>query len=162
MFSTFCTTTNNTDGAMNAAKDADAIVITIGIDQGNEREGRDRTDLMLPGKQNDLVKNITSTVSGKPIVVIVLSGGCVDISDVENNKNVNGMNILRSCCLKCAEKRQKCELFFFWKGIFWNSYGGQYAGLGVANAIFGKYNPGGKVTQTWYKQPFVDEVRDYI
>ena len=41
-------------------------------------EGHDRTDLLLPGHQEDLLKQLKT--AGKPMIVVVMSGGPVDIS----------------------------------------------------------------------------------
>ena len=44
-------------------------------------EGHDRTDLLLPGHQSDLLKQLQQATSGKnPMIVVVMSGGPVDIS----------------------------------------------------------------------------------
>ena len=58
--------------------------------QSIEREGRDRGDIKLPGNQNDLVSKVTDAAGGKPVIVIVISGGCVDVSAVDSNSKVNG------------------------------------------------------------------------
>ena len=44
-------------------------------------EGRDRTDLGLPGKQNDLITTIKGAISSTtPMIVVLMSGGPVDLT----------------------------------------------------------------------------------
>ena len=42
-------------------------------------EGHDRTELTLPGKQLDLIQTISGAIS-TPLIVVLMSGGPVDIS----------------------------------------------------------------------------------
>ena len=42
-------------------------------------EGHDRTDLTLPGKQEDLLEAIRNATKN-PMIVVIMSGGPVDIS----------------------------------------------------------------------------------
>ncbi len=44
--------------ALAAAASADAVVLVIGIDQSVESEGHDRTDIGLPGYQNQLIQQV--------------------------------------------------------------------------------------------------------
>ena len=58
--------------AVKLARDADVVVVTAGIFEG---EGRDRSSLHLPGRQADLIALLAAT--GKPVVVILIAGGAV-------------------------------------------------------------------------------------
>ena len=47
------------------------------------REGHDRIDLGLPGKQEELLTQLKSAAGAKPFIVVLMSGGPVDISSVK-------------------------------------------------------------------------------
>jgi beta-glucosidase len=65
------------DRAEAAAKDADVVVVFVGTTHEWETEGRDRTSLALPGRQDDLVRR-TAAVNGRTVVVIN-AGAPVDL-----------------------------------------------------------------------------------
>lgn len=44
--------------AISAAKEADFVILVVGLDQTQEREGFDRTSIALPGYQNDLIEKV--------------------------------------------------------------------------------------------------------
>jgi beta-glucosidase len=93
--------------------------------------GGDRTDLSLPKSQDALLKAIVAT--GKPVVVVLLSGSAVAV----NWANDNVPAILAA----------------------W--YPGGEGGTAVADVLFGNYNPAGRLPVTFYKSvdqlpPFTD------
>ena len=52
---------NSTDGfdeALDAVSNSDIVVLIMGIDQSQEREGHDRNSITLPGVQMDLIEMI--------------------------------------------------------------------------------------------------------
>ncbi|HEV8430179.1 MAG TPA: glycoside hydrolase family 3 C-terminal domain-containing protein [Pyrinomonadaceae bacterium] len=129
------------DEAVSAAKNADATVLVLGISAGLEGEempvkvegfrGGDRTDLALPKPQEALLKAVVAT--GKPVVVILLSGSALAV----NWANDNVPAILHA----------------------W--YPGGEGGTAVADVLFGEYNPAGRLPVTFYKSvdqlpPFTD------
>lgn len=61
--------------AVAAARDADVAVVVVGTNSRVEAEGSDRTDLSLPGRQDELVRSVAAT--GTPTVVVVNSGAPV-------------------------------------------------------------------------------------
>lgn len=61
--------------AAEAAQDSQLAVIVVGTNSQVESEGHDRTNLDLPGRQNDLVRAVAAT--GTPTVVIVNAGSPV-------------------------------------------------------------------------------------
>lgn len=101
--------------AMEAAKKADATVIVVGLDLSVEAEMLDRVDLLLPGFQNQLIDQVAMVAKG-PVVLVVISAGCVDIGFAQLNPNVSA--------------------------ILWAGYPGEEGGHGIADVVFGKYNPG--------------------
>lgn len=109
---------NSTDGfseAVEAAKNADIVVLVAGLNLTEETEDHDRVSLLLPGKQMDLIRSVTS-VSKKPIVLVLLGGGPVDVSFAKQDPRIGG--------------------------ILWMGYPGETGGKVLPEIIFGKYNPG--------------------
>ncbi|XP_010046160.3 probable beta-D-xylosidase 5 [Eucalyptus grandis] len=115
--------------AMKAAKRADATVILAGLDLSVEAEGLDRTDLVLPGYQTQLINQVAEVAKG-PVVLVILSAGGVDISFAKENPNIGG--------------------------ILWAGYPGEEGGRAIADVVFGHYNPGGRLPLTWHKADYVD------
>ncbi|GAB1821764.1 hypothetical protein HerbRD11066_49280 [Herbidospora sp. RD11066] len=60
--------------AVDAARGADVAIVVVGTTEEIEGEARDRTDLGLPGRQDDLVKAVAAV---QKTVVVVNSGGPV-------------------------------------------------------------------------------------
>ena len=117
--------------AIKAAKDAEVVVMCMGLTarmEGEEMDividgfrGGDRTKLGLPAVQLDLIKEIHAL--GKPIVLVLLNGSAMAI----NWENENIPAILEA----------------------W--YPGQAGGTAIANILFGEYNPAGRLPVTFYK-----------
>jgi beta-glucosidase len=63
--------------AVAAADTADIAVVVVGTNSKVESEGYDRTDLRLPGRQDDLVAAVAAT--GTPTIVVVNSGSPVEM-----------------------------------------------------------------------------------
>ncbi len=127
--------------AVTAARESDVSVVVLGISARLEGEempvhvegfrGGDRTDLSLPKSQEALLKAVAAT--GKPVVVVLLSGSAVAV----NWANHNVPAILAA----------------------W--YPGGEGGTAVADVLFGNYNPAGRLPVTFYKTvdqlpPFTD------
>lgn len=103
------------DLAVEAAKSADHVVMFMGLDQTQEKEELDRVDLVLPGKQQELIEAV-ARASKKPIVLVLLCGGPVDVSFARSEPNVGS--------------------------ILWAGYPGEAGGLAISEVIFGDHNPG--------------------
>lgn len=101
--------------AMQAAKEADATIILAGLDLSVEAESLDRDDLLLPGYQTQLIKQVADAAKG-PVILVIMSAGGIDISFAKSNTNI--------------------------KAILWVGYPGEEGGHAIADIIFGKYNPG--------------------
>ncbi|RNG32484.1 glycoside hydrolase family 3 C-terminal domain-containing protein, partial [Streptomyces botrytidirepellens] len=63
--------------AVAAATAADAAVVVVATTESVESEGFDRTDLRLPGRQDELVRRVAAT--GTPTVVVVNAGSPVEM-----------------------------------------------------------------------------------
>ncbi|PPE02422.1 hypothetical protein GOBAR_DD00553 [Gossypium barbadense] len=118
-----------TDQAMNVATGADRIVLVMGLDQTQEREKLDRVDLVLPPKQQNLISAIARAAKN-PIILVLLSGGPVDISFAKNDPHIGS--------------------------ILWAGYPGEAGGRALAEIIFGDHNPGGRLPVTWYPQSYTN------
>lgn len=123
-----CISDNMFGEAVETAKKVDEVVVVIGLDQTQEKEERDRIQLTLPGQQEKLVYQV-SRATKRPVVLVILSGGPVDVSFAVNDPQISS--------------------------IIWAGYPGQAGGQALAEIIFGDYNPGGRLPMTWYPQDFV-------
>ena len=74
---------------MDAAKQSNLTVLVVGLDESQENENNDRESIMLPGVQNELIRNV-SAVSNRTILVVI-TGGCVDISEWRDSENINAI-----------------------------------------------------------------------
>lgn len=122
------TTGNDVAGAVKVAAAADAIVLAMGIDQSQEREGLDRTVTTLPGEQAELVAQVAAL--GKPTVLLLLSGGTISLGE-----------------LKAAVP-----------AIVAAPYGGEMGGVALAEVLFGAASPSGKLAATMYPPEFARQV----
>jgi len=108
--------------AIDVAKAADVAVLVLGGNEDTNKEGwaenhlGDRDSLDLIGHQNDLVKAVLET--GKPTIVVLINSGPLSINYI-------------------AEKVP---------AVLEGFYLGQETGIGIADVLFGDYNPSGKLT----------------
>ncbi len=59
--------------AVAAAASADVAIVVVGTDDTWDTEGRDRTSVTLPGRQNELVESVAAV---NPRTVVVVNAGC--------------------------------------------------------------------------------------
>ena len=104
-----------------AAGKADVAIVVLGTDESVEKEGVDRSDLNLPGDQEELVKAV---FQANPKTIVVLQNG-----------SALAINWLQDHVPAILET--------------W--YNGEEAGNALADVIFGDYNPGGRLPLTFYK-----------
>lgn len=104
--------------AVETAKNADVVLMFLGLPEAAESEGFDRDTLDMPAKQIALLEQVAATNQN---VVVVLSNGSV-VSVAPWAKNAKG--ILESWLL------------------------GQAGGLALADVIFGQVSPSGKLAQS--------------
>ncbi|THU57500.1 hypothetical protein C4D60_Mb03t04190 [Musa balbisiana] len=113
--------------AVQLASSVDYVIMFMGLDQDQEQEGLDRTDLVLPGMQQTLISKVAEAAK-KPIILVLLSGGPLDITFAKNDPRIGA--------------------------ILWAGYPGEAGGSAISSIIFGDHNPGGKLPVTWYPQDF--------
>jgi beta-glucosidase len=122
--------------ALDAAKEADAVVLVLGLSQRLEGEemsikidgflGGDRTNLNLPATQEKLLDEVTAT--GKPVIVVLMNGGALSVNSAQAKASA----------------------------ILLAGYPGQQGGNAVADVLFGDYNPAGRLPVTYYKS--IDQI----
>ena len=79
--------------ALSACRDADVIVACVGDFLGQNGEYRDRADLDLSGDQQALLELLKST--GKPLVVVLVSGKPLTVPWVERERRRRGAAVQR-------------------------------------------------------------------
>ena len=109
--------------------ESDVVICCLGLDsglegeegdQGNQFASGDKPNLNLPGHQEEILRVCLD--SGKPVIVVVLSGSALAINTAEN---------------------EAAAVLQAW-------YPGAMGGLAVARALFGEVNPQGKLPVTFY------------
>jgi len=103
------------DEAMDAARNADIVIAVIGDFLKQNGECKDRVDLELSGRQNELICRLKQT--GKPVVTVLVNG--------------------KPLCIGKAAKNSDAVIEMF--------NGGDLGGLCVAELIAGRWNPSGKL-----------------
>ena len=101
--------------AVGLAESADIVICVIGDCLKQNGEARDRANLELSGRQNELVRRLKDT--GKQIVTVLVNG--------------------KPLCIGEAVKNSSAVIEMF--------NGGDLGGLCVAELIAGKWNPSGKL-----------------
>ena len=119
------------EDALRKARMADVVVMVMGINPSVEGEemdvqaagfrGGDRTDISLPQRQEDLIKEVHAL--GKPVVLVLLGGSALAVNWADAHVGA----ILQA----------------------W--YPGQEGGTAIADVLFGDYNPAGRLPVTFYK-----------
>ena len=105
--------------ALAAASLADKVVMVIGEDWDWSGEAACRTDIGIPGVQSELLELIAST--GKPVVVVLING--------------------RPLALE-RESEAADAMLEAW-------YPGSMGAEAIADVLYGKHNPSGKLTMTF-------------
>ncbi|MDK2809059.1 MAG: beta-glucosidase [Clostridiales bacterium] len=108
---------------------SDVIIAVMGLDAtlegeegdtGNEYGSGDKPNLKLPGLQHEIIK--VAKESNKPVILVLLSGSAMDLSWEEEHLDA----------------------------ILQGWYPGAQGGKAIANVLFGKTNPEGKLPITFY------------
>ena len=114
--------------AVNIAKDADAVILCLGLspelegeegDAFNADAAGDRLSLKLPGVQEELMERLAET--GTPLTVVLLSGSVLDLRQVDKQANA----------------------------VIQAWYPGQDGGQALAEILLGDFNPMGRLPITF-------------
>ncbi|WP_390410172.1 glycoside hydrolase family 3 C-terminal domain-containing protein [Lacticaseibacillus jixiensis] len=117
--------------ALSMAAHSDVVFMCLGLDSsiegeegdaGNAYAAGDKTDLTLPGHQQQLLDKVLAV--GKPVVLLVTAGSALTFGGAEKNPNL-------------------AAILDVW-------YPGALGGRAVADLIFGKVSPSGKLPVTFY------------
>jgi len=107
--------------ALAAAKKSNMVLFFGGEEWILSGEGQSRGEINLPGAQEELIAELTR--SGKPVVVVIMAGRPLAVGKVASMANA---------------------LLYGW-------HGGTMAGPALADLIFGKESPSGKLPVTFVK-----------
>ncbi|HMT74034.1 MAG TPA: beta-glucosidase BglX [Chitinophagaceae bacterium] len=105
--------------AISAASQADVVILSIGEARDMSGEAKSRSNIHLPGVQEELVKAVMAT--GKPVVVLISAG--------------------RPLVFNWTADNVPAILYTWWLGT--------EAGNAIADVLFGDYNPSGKLPMTF-------------
>lgn len=105
--------------AVATARKSDVVILALGETYWMSGEAASRSDITLPGVQEDLLEELQKT--GKPIVVVLMNG--------------------RPLALENVEKRASAILETWFLGTT--------AGDAIADVLDGEYNPSGKLPVTF-------------
>lgn len=105
--------------AVRVAMAVDVVVVSVGEERGMSGEARSRSSLRLPGVQHALIERLAAI--GKPLVVLVSAGRPLVLGDVA--------------------AQSQALVYTWWLGT--------QAGHAIADVLFGKYNPSGRLPMTF-------------
>ncbi len=116
--------------AIIVAEQSDVVVLCLGLDEtlegeegdtGNSYASGDKLDLNLPEVQRELLEAVAKV--GKPTILCLMAGSAIDLTYAEEHLD----------------------------GIVHVWYPGASGGKAIADILFGKYSPSGKLPVTFYK-----------
>lgn len=113
--------TSQFNAALAAAKRSDAVIFFAGEEWILSGEGQSRAEINLPGAQSELLAELSK--SGKPLITVVMAGRQLAIGEEMKNSDA---------------------VLYAW-------HGGTMAGPALADLIFGKESPSGKLPVTFVK-----------
>ena len=126
--------------AVIVAKHSNVVVLALGLDEtlegeegdtGNSDASGDKHDLHLPGRQRLLLEKVLEV--GKPTIVLLMAGSSIDLSEAQDKANA---------------------ILLTW-------YPGAGGGKAVADLLFGKASPSGKLPVTFYYNEALAEMPDF-
>ena len=130
--STPCPNVTGFDEALDLVDSADVVIAVMGLDDTLEGEGHDRKEtkcsgdpdpidvLSLPGCQTHFVNSLIK--KDKNVILVLINGGPLSLPDFYSSGKIVAI----------------VETF----------YGGALAGSGIADVLFGSYNPAGRMPVT--------------
>ncbi len=107
--------------AVMKAREFDQVIFIGGLNHEQDCEGNDRADMKLPYEQDLLIEEL---LEANPDTVIVMVGG----SPVEMGRWIDRAN-----------------------SVIWSWYAGMEGGRALAEVLFGRTNPSGKLPESFYK-----------
>ena len=116
--------------AVSVAKNSDVVILCVGLDEtlegeegdtGNSYASGDKTDLLLPEVQRELIEAVLKV--GKPTIVLNMTGSAMDLR---------------------YEQEHADAILQVW-------YPGARGGKVIADILFGELSPSGKLPITFYK-----------
>jgi len=127
--------------AVTVAKHSDVAVVVLGLDEtlegeemdaGNNAEScGDKRELLLPEPQRELLHKVLEV--GTPTIVVLMAGSAIDLSEAEENADA----------------------------ILLSWYPGAGGGRAVADLLFGKVSPSGKLPVTFYRNEALNKMPDF-
>ncbi len=105
--------------AIEIANQADVVILSIGERWNMSGEAKSRSNIQLPGVQEDLIKELQKT--GKPIVILINAG--------------------RPLVFNWTAENMPTIVYTWWLG--------SEAGNAIADVLFGDYNPSGKLPMSF-------------
>ena len=108
--------------AAELAAQYDEVILVGGLNHEHDSEGIDRADMKLPYEQDELIREV---LKANPNTVIVMMAG----SPVEMGSWIKDA-----------------------KAVVWNWYSGMEGGNALAEVLFGRVSPSGKLPETFYKK----------
>jgi beta-glucosidase len=106
--------------AIQIAKEADLVIMTIGESYDMSGEARSRANINIPGVQEELVKSVKQAIKA-PVVVLIMAGRPLTFNWIAENTN--------------------SILYTWWLG--------SEAGNAISNVLCGNYNPSAKLPITF-------------
>ncbi|MCR5501961.1 MAG: glycoside hydrolase family 3 C-terminal domain-containing protein [Lachnospiraceae bacterium] len=130
--------------AVTVTKNSDLVILCLGLDStlegeegdtGNMFASGDKRNLLLTEAQQRLARSVVDTAkeNGKKVIAVINSGSALDLSYLDENADA---------VLQC-----------------W--YSGEEGGQALADLLFGRANPSGKLPLTFYKEGNLPEFTDY-
>lgn len=117
------------DEAVKAARESDVALVFAGVNEQVDHESHDRSYIHLSGAQHELVQAVYA--ANPRTILVVSSNAPVAINwEQENLPAIVG-------------------------GLFL----GEQQGHALVDVLFGDYNPGGKLSTTWYRQ--IEDLPDF-
>ena len=120
--------TSHFDEAVAAARAADYTVYVGGLTESQESEGHDRTVLTWPGVQQRLITALAAAAK-KPLIVLVMGGGQIDLTTERDASSVGA--------------------------LVWIGYPSMHGGRAIAEVLFGRFSPSGRLVTTSYPADYV-------
>jgi beta-glucosidase len=105
--------------AVDAANQSDVVVIYVGETRNMSGEAKSRSNIHLPGVQEELIKAVAAT--GKPVIVLIAAG--------------------RPLVFNWTAEHVPAILYTWWLGT--------KGADAIADVLFGDYNPSGKLPMTF-------------